>query len=620
MVVHFLPSAKAIPDFREGAHQRRFTLSPRRPSAHPGDKLPAVATSLRRLGRYELVARIGEGGMAEVYLARQRGPRQFEKLVVVKVVHPQVASQPQMAAMLLDEARIAALVKHPNCVDIYDLGEEDGNFFIAMEYLEGESLAAILRASQQGPRLDPFSTAKIVSECAAGLHAAHELKSLEGEPLELVHQDVTPGNVFVLYTGQVKLVDFGVATIRTMGESDLVRGKAGYLAPELLDGARANRRTDVFALGVVLWEALTLRRLFWAPEEEKVFQRIRTLTVPPPSQLEPTVVRDLDEVCLKALERDPDKRFQTADAMRDEIAQILRHASWAGGDGPLSRYMQSTFAGRIKARQHLLREIANMKPVRSGTIERLQAIHDEPAPAPTPAEPIAVGAHGAAARPITNPTPEMVVAIEGTPTPPAKPKLGRALLAALLVAGGGAAAMIAFGGSSPSDRAAVADTAPPKAPAKAAVAPTPVPVPVPVLAPMPPTQPTPIPPPPGSGSGSASGAGSGSGSAEHHHHHDHPEKVATADPPPEGVAVTAKSLYKEGLQDFVNGDSNKAVDRFHAALAKDPSFAPAYRGMGMAYEREHDTAKAVAAYKKYLALAGDASDAAQIRTRLEGLQ
>src|SRR5689334_23093601 len=147
---------------------------------------PPVGVPLRRLGRYELVARIGEGGMAEVYLARQRGPRQFEKLVVVKVVHPQVAPQPGIASMLLDEARIAGLIKHPNCVDVYDLGEEDGTFFIVMEYLEGESLAAILRASRQGPRLDPFSTAKIIAECAAGLHAAHELKALDGTPLHVV--------------------------------------------------------------------------------------------------------------------------------------------------------------------------------------------------------------------------------------------------------------------------------------------------------------------------------------------------------------------------------------------------------------------------------------------------
>ena len=571
--------------------------------------------------------------MAEVYLARQRGPRQFEKLVVVKVVHPRVAQQPGVATMLLDEARIAALVKHPNCVDVYDLGEEDGTFFIAMEYLDGESLAAVLRASQQGPRLDPFSTAKIIAECASGLHAAHELRGLDGEPLDLIHQDVTPGNVFILYTGQVKLVDFGVATIRTMGESDLVRGKAGYLAPELLDGARADRRTDVFALGVVLWESLTLRRLFWAQEEDEIFKRIRTLSVPAPSSLAQTVVRDLDDVCLRALDRDPAKRFQTAEAMRDELTQVLRHASWAGGDGPLSRYMQSTFAGRIKARQHLLRELAATRSPRSDTVERIQQIHEPTGEHALPPPPTAIGAHGEVARKtpaadasgapdgaqaVSPSGANDAVAVLEVAEPPRRRRLAGGIVAALLLAGGAAAAVVALGGGSPPD---------PSSSAAAAPAPTPpppprmvpVPVPVPIIAPAP----APVPAPP-------TIAGSGSGSAPapdaHHHHHDH-DRVATAPPPGSGsdsaaqpTAETAKSLYKQGLQDFVAGDSAKAIDRFHQALAKDPSYAPAYRGMGMAYERAGDRAHAAAAYKKYLALDPGAADAAQIQARLEGLQ
>jgi serine/threonine-protein kinase len=578
--------------------------------------------------------------MAEVHLARQRGPRQFEKLVVVKVVHPRVATQQGVASMLLDEARIAALVKHPNCVDVYDLGEEDGTFFIAMEYLEGESLAAVLRASQQGPRLDPFSTAKIISECASGLHAAHELRGLDGEPLELVHQDVTPGNVFILYTGQVKLVDFGVATIRTMGESDLVRGKAGYLAPELLDGARASRRTDVFALGVVLWEALTLRRLFWAQEEDEIFKRIRTLTVPPPSSLAHTVVRDLDDVCLRALDRDPDKRFPTAEAMRDELTQVLRHASWAGGDGPLSRYMQSTFEGRIKARQHLLRELAATRSPRSDTVERIQEIHDSGKhEAPQVDAGPAIGAHGAVPRkpthadgsggtPVTGQSvapgaDDAVIVVERGETPRRR-RLVRGAIAALLIAGGAAGAVMALGGGSPSGPVggtAAAAPAPKPAPPTTVRVPVLTTIPVPVAAPS--AVPATVVPPPPSVAGS--GSGSGSGSDQHHHHH-HDERVAVAPPPGSGsdpaapTAETAKSLYKQGLQDFVSGSSAQAIDKFHQALAKDGSFAPAYRGMGMAYERMGDRPHAAAAYRKYLALDPGAADAAQIKTRLEGLQ
>jgi serine/threonine-protein kinase len=576
-----------------------------------------VGLPLRQLGRFELVARIGEGGMAEVFLARQRGPRQFEKLVVVKLVHPQVAARPEFATMLLDEARIAALVKHPNCVDIYDLGEDDGTYFIAMEYLEGESLAAILRASRDG-RLDPFSTARIIAECATGLHYAHELRGLDGEPLELVHQDVTPANIVVLYTGQVKLVDFGVATVRSTAPIEQVRGKAAYLAPELLDGARANPRTDVFSLGVVLWEALTLRRLFWAQTEREIFARIRTLEVPAPSSLAPMVVRDLDDICLRALARDPAQRYQTAQAMRDDLVEILRHASWSGGDGPVARFMQTTFAPRIKARQALFRELAAQPTPRAATLEQLQAIHVDDARTPLP----------------IMRRPESIEGVALVAPPPRRRRrwlelgLGATLLGGVALAStslsgaartipviatrGARAAVHAPSGPAPSTPVIVpAPSAPvivpapiapaivpaPTAPAVIAGAPI-APGPKPTAAPRPPRAEAPVP---------------------DRRPRPTPPVVATA-APSANVAVTAKSLYKEGLQDFVAGRTAPAIERFRKAAALDASFAPAYRGMGMAYERGGDRPSAARAYRKYLALAGRAADAAQIRARLAGLQ
>src|SRR5262245_2690178 len=186
-----------------------------------------------KLGRYELITQIGQGGMAEVQLALQRGPAGFEKLVVVKLVHQNLATQKSFVDMLLDEARVAALVKHPNVVDIYDLGEADGRYFIAMEYLEGEPLLAVLRAGREGKRLDPLSTARLIADTAEGLDAAHELRSMSGDPIELVHHDVSLGNIVVLYNGQVKLVDFGVAkaTQKAAGPATKVQGKFSYMAP-----------------------------------------------------------------------------------------------------------------------------------------------------------------------------------------------------------------------------------------------------------------------------------------------------------------------------------------------------------------------------------------------------
>lgn len=334
------------------------------------------------LGRYELIARIGEGGMAEVYLARQRGPKAFEKLVVVKTVHSRLAAKPALAEALLEEARIAAKVRHPHVVDIYDLGEEEGTYFIAMEYLEGESMTAVIRAQRAkgGVRLSPLRTAQVVSDCAGGLHAAHELRALSGEPLELVHQDVTPGNVFVLYTGQAKLLDFGVAKVRSSDDASLVKGKAGYLAPELFDKHPADRRSDVFALGVVLWESLTLRRLFAGATDADTFAKIRACVVPPPSSLVPGLPPELDAICARALTKDRDARYPSAKAMQEDLIALLRGAERNDYEA-MATYMRSTFASQIAARQQLLRELDQGGMPAAGTLEALTATFDDRSPA-----------------------------------------------------------------------------------------------------------------------------------------------------------------------------------------------------------------------------------------------
>src|SRR5512139_2323615 len=274
---------------------------------------------LSKLGRYELITRIGQGGMAEVQLAVQRGPAGFEKLVVVKLIHEKLAKEKTFVDMLLDEARVAALVKHPNVVDIYDLGQVDGRYFIAMEYLEGEPLLALLRAGREGNRLDALSTARLIADTAEGLDAAHELRSLGGEPLGLVHHDVSLGNIVVLYNGQVKLVDFGVArATQVAGPSGKVHGKIGYMAPEKLRGHPGDRRSDVWSLGVVLWEALTLRRLFRGNDERETMQMVLDYPVPLPSQICPDVPADADPIVMRALERDPDRRYATAKELSDD--------------------------------------------------------------------------------------------------------------------------------------------------------------------------------------------------------------------------------------------------------------------------------------------------------------
>ncbi len=312
------------------------------------------------LGRYELISRIGQGGMAEVQLAIQRGPAGFEKLVVVKLVHANLATQKSFVDMLLDEARMAALVKHPNVVDIYDLGESEGRYFIAMEYLEGEALLSVLRAGREGKRLDPLSTARLISDTAEGLEAAHELRSMAGEPIELVHHDVSLGNIVVLYNGQAKLVDFGVAKATMSSNAPTrVQGKYSYMAPEKLRGSPGDRRSDLWSLGCVLWESLTLRRLFKGGNDNDTIRQVLEHQIMPPSLINPDVPVEFDAIVMKALDRDPDKRYATAKEMAQDLEEVLRVHQYGGRNDLIARYMQATFHEHINARKKLLQEVSS---------------------------------------------------------------------------------------------------------------------------------------------------------------------------------------------------------------------------------------------------------------------
>jgi eukaryotic-like serine/threonine-protein kinase len=321
---------------------------------------PEGDSGLSRLGRYELITPIGQGGMAEVRLALQRGPAGFEKLVVIKLVHEHLASQKTFVDMLLDEARVAALVKHPNVVDIYDLGEADGRYYIAMEYLEGEPLLGILRAGREGKRLDPLSMARLVADTAEGLDAAHELRSMSGEPMELVHHDVSLGNIVVLYNGQVKLVDFGVAKATATATAGAVKmhGKFGYVAPEKLRGAPGDRRSDIWSLGVVLWEALTFRRLFKAGSEKDTARLVLEHEIPRPSSINNDVIPDLDPIVMRALDRDLARRYPRAKDLAQDLEEVLRLHGYGGRNDRIAKYMQTTFADHIEARRKLLQEVS----------------------------------------------------------------------------------------------------------------------------------------------------------------------------------------------------------------------------------------------------------------------
>jgi serine/threonine-protein kinase len=283
------------------------------------------------LGRYELIARLAVGGMAEVYLARHGELSGFKTLVVVKKILPHLAENPEFISMFLDEARIASLLDHPNVVRIVEVGRAETDYFLAMELVQGKPLASLMRrANERQEAIEPKLAALIMAQAAAGLHHAHGVSDAEGHPLGLVHRDVSPKNILVSFEGGVKVIDFGIA--RAMGRISQtntggMKGTAGYMSPEQAKSEAIDRRTDVFACGVVLWEALTCRRLFRKDNDLATMRALIYDPIPRPSTVS-KVPMALEQIAMKALNRDPEMRYQTALEM---ALALERYIGQSGG-------------------------------------------------------------------------------------------------------------------------------------------------------------------------------------------------------------------------------------------------------------------------------------------------
>jgi eukaryotic-like serine/threonine-protein kinase len=304
--------------------------------------LKPVASSPQTVGRYALYEEIASGGMATVHYGRLLGPVGFSRTVAIKRLHAQFAKDPEFAAMFLDEARLAARIRHPNVVPTLDVVAADGELLLVMDYVHGESLAQCLRVASAAKTPIPIEVVSAIA-CAVlhGLHAAHEATSEQGEPLSIVHRDVSPQNVLVGADGVPRVLDFGVAKaagrMQTTREGQL-KGKLAYMAPEQLESdAAVDRRTDVYAAGVVLWETLTRQRLFSGDNEAIVIRNVLERRVEAPSAVAQGVPDTLDAVTLRAVERNPSRRFGSAREMALEIeaavpvASAPRVAQWLEG-------------------------------------------------------------------------------------------------------------------------------------------------------------------------------------------------------------------------------------------------------------------------------------------------
>lgn len=285
-------------------------------------------------GRYTLLQKLASGGMAELFLARQRGIEGFEKLVVLKRILPHHSDDPEFVRMFLDEARTAADLSHPNVVNIYDAGLFDGTYFITMEYLRGKDLGSVVAQARQAGAPPPLEVRlQVLIDAARGLHAAHTKTDLDGKKLHIVHRDISPQNLFVTWDGITKVLDFGIARAAhrsTKTDSGIVKGKLSYLSPEQLEGFELDGRSDQYALGIVAWELLTLERLFQKPSDAEVLRAILEHRVPPPSKVRP-VPDAVEAAVLKMLAHERDERFAdcalAADALEAWLdGQALPHS------------------------------------------------------------------------------------------------------------------------------------------------------------------------------------------------------------------------------------------------------------------------------------------------------
>lgn len=315
---------------------------------------------MRRLGRYTLRYRIAQGGMASVYLAQLSGSAGFEKWIAVKTIHPHIATSTRFVSMFLDEARLASQLDHPNLCSVFDFGEDRSTWFIAMEYLHGETFGVVARTGWSTAQPPPYvMVARILADAARGLHAAHELRLASGENAGVVHRDVSPENIFVTYAGPTKIVDFGVARWKSQSQDHTVvgelKGKIAYMCPEQLREEPVDRRADIWSLGVVLWEVTVGRRLFRRKTDAASVYAVLNDHVPHPTRFRPDYPPALAAIVAKALERDRTRRYPTALDFARALEQWLASTGKPAGTGEVSEYMHSLFDEQIAVRERLLR-------------------------------------------------------------------------------------------------------------------------------------------------------------------------------------------------------------------------------------------------------------------------
>ena len=390
-----------------------------------------------RGGRYEILGTIATGGMATVHLGRALGAGGFERLVAVKTMHPHLAAEEEFVAMFLDEARLAARIRHPNVVATVDVQQDDDGLFLVMEYIEGPSLSRLLRALQKKDRRLPLDIGlRIFLEALAGLHAAHELTGPAGEPLHLIHRDVSPHNILVGTDGITRITDFGVARAASRLASTRTgsaKGKLTYMAPEHARSERLDRRADIYSAGVVLWEMLTRERLVRGDSDMALLQQITTAERKAPHEVFAEIPPEISAVTMRAIDRDQEKRFATAAA----FTEALEFACRSCGVAPAPPREVAKFVKELEA--HIV--VTELPPSGSQKdVIRRPLMSMTSGSGHTPDHRPATGSAGVGAAGTPGAAPESIPAVGGTVATVALPAAARSrgspARTALLVGGG----------------------------------------------------------------------------------------------------------------------------------------------------------------------------------------
>jgi len=326
--------------------------------------IPAGAGSLlgKRLGKYEVLALLALGGTAEIYLARIDGTNGFEKYVVVKCLHDHLADDAEFVKMFLDEARLAAVLDHSNIVQTFELGEHENRYYMVMEFLAGLSLAMVVRRAAErvpGGRIPVPLILNAAAQAAAGLHYAHD-RTQSGKPLNMVHRDISPQNLVIGFEGVVKVVDFGIARAEyreTKTKAGTIKGKFAYMSPEQCVATNVDRRTDVFALGVIVHELLTGRRLFKRNSPYETYQAVIDCAVAPPSTVNVELDPALDAIIMKAIAKEKEDRYPTAEAFGDAMLGYLHHRGKGSGPGEIGKWFEEHFQQEIEEHGDRMREL-----------------------------------------------------------------------------------------------------------------------------------------------------------------------------------------------------------------------------------------------------------------------